>query len=834
MDQDETEVDIDAPNDEQPEIVDNGDGTTTVAMADQAATPESEWFGNLATVINGDELLMLGNKYLELIDEDTKDREPRDKQYADGLSKTGIAEPAPGGASFEGASRATHPVLAEAYIDFSARAIKELFPPDGPVRTKITGKQNKEKTDRATRKAAYMNWQLTQQIPGYRSELEKLLTQLPAGGTQFFKLFWDESKNRPDAEFVPIDFYILPYNAKNFRSTQRKFEKMELSELEFENRVYSGMYRDLSLGKPSGVDLDKTKSEQQTAKIEGKTDDHTDNDDIRLCYEGVIFEIIAGDDKAPDDRPVPYRITIEHSTGNVLSLYRAWREEDENFEEIENIVDWNFIPWRGALGIGLPQLIGGLADAATGSLRCLLDGGLAATSLTLLKLKGLPGGSNNSVQPTEATEIDAAGQDDIRKIAMPMPFNGPSPVLFELLGFITQAAAGVVATAEEKIADASNNMPVGTTLALIEQGSKVFSAIHARLHDSQRRVLEVLHRLNRDHMPERVEFGSDPQDYVTREDFEGFMDVAPVSDPNIFSEAQRFAQIQAVLQMITQRAAAMPGAPTIFDEQAAYARAFEMMKIPDYEEILPEKPKATPKNPAEENIDIVMGKPVEAYEGQDHQAHIQVLLDFAQSPVLGLSPIIAPHFMPAALNHLQQHVILLYKELINTEAQQVLGAPIPEDDEDSRPVSEAQAKASATAIAALGKAIEKVPAIVQQGMQMMQQMMPKPPLDPAVQVAAQDVQNRHQLGMAKIQADTQKSAQQAQTNAQDVMTKRADTLQQAHMKAAGDLQRAILDNKTDIITALIHEMGGHVAQMHDLAAQADMAVQEKPEQQGAA
>lgn len=749
LDEQTVEVD-DQPT---PEVTDLGDGNSEVLMdSPGGGTDPHEFTANLADVLPDSVLDSLAEKYLKLIDIDVEARKPRDKQYADGLKRTGIAEPAPGGASFEGASRATHPVLAEAYVDFAASSIKELFPPNGPVRSKIEGKPNREKIDKATRKSAFMNWQLTNQVKEYRSELEKLLTQLPAGGTQFSKIYWSEDKKRISTEFVPIDDFILPYNAKNFYDCQRKFHKMSLSPLIVDRRIDSGKYRDWLLPKASGASFTETEAEKQTAKIEGKQDDHFSDDQDRIVYEGVIYDIIEGDDQAPD-RDVPYVITIDEENRKVLALYRDWKEGDEEYQELEYTVDYNFIPWRGALGIGLPQLIGGLADSLTGSLRAILDSALIANSATALKLKGAPSGNNNSIEITQATEIDALGSDDIRKIAMPLPFPGPSPVLFQLIGFLEAAAKGVVSTSEEKIADATNNMPVGTALALIEQGAKVFSAIHARLHDSQRRALEIIHRLNAEHLPDRVQFGTDPEDYVTRQDFEGQMDVHPVSDPNIFSETQRFAQTQAIVQMITQLAPVAPQVTQMNNLHALFKRAYQQMKIPDYEEILPEIPTAIPTNPVDENVDLVMGKPVKAFEKQDHQAHIQVHLDFAQSPFFGQSPAMPPQYLTNTLNHIQDHLLVFYAELMKQDSG-TQGA-------DSPNAAEAMAKSSAVVAQAMQVAFEKIPELMQKAVQMIKANAPKPPPDPKVALQAQKLQSDGQLSQGKLSLAAQKQKDDA-------------------------------------------------------------------------
>ena len=816
-----TDIDVDPADiaETPPDEVPSDDGQTTTVTVDSDVAPgvnqEGEFYANLAETLSDDELNDLAEKYLNLIDEDIEARKKRDDQYADGLKKTGIAEPAPGGASFEGASRATHPVLAESYVDFAASSIKELFPPNGPVRSKIEGKPNHEKTERANRKTSFLNWQLTEQVKSYRGELERLLTQLPAGGTQFFKLWWNEDKKRIDAEFIPIDDFILPYNAKNYYDCQRRFIRLHLSELDIERKINSGDYRDWSLPAASAGAMEDTKAAKQTAKIEGKEDNYSTDDVDRFAYEGVIYDQI-GDAKAPEDRAVPYIITIDHDTRKVLGLYRNWEESDTaTYSEIEYIVDYNFIPWRGAYGIGLPQLIGGLSDALTGALRALLDSALIANSATALKVKGTPSGSSNSIDVTQVTEIDTMG-DDIRKMAMPLPFPGPSPVLFELLGFLTQAAKGVVSTAEEKIAEASNQMPVGTALALIEQGAKVFSSIHARLHDSQRRALEIIHRLNKEHLPEKLQFGSDPDDYVMKADFEGPMDVRPVSDPNIFSETQRFAQVQAIFQTLTQLATVGPQLQPVLQAtginlHALLKRSFELMKFPDYEEILPDIPSANPTDPCDENIALAMGGPVKAFEGQDHQAHIQVHADFATSPFFGLSPAMSPTFGVHMMNHIQDHLFTFYQELMKQNS----GMTAQPQGNNSPQAAEALAKSSAVVAKAMDIAFAKIPGLMQQGIQHIKAMQPKPPPDPMVAVAAQNVQMQGQLGQAKIAQQAKDTAADIQQKTQSAMLDHDEAIQKAHIQAAADLEKAARDNDTARWIAILKELSGHVTQLRD-------------------
>lgn len=828
-DQATTSVEIDekaigdaAPDDEQ--ISDDG-LTTTILLEGEGKTSSKEHFENLAETLPETELDKLAEKYLDLIDQDMQDRKKRDDMQAAGLEKSGVSGPAPGGAGFEGASKVTHPVLIESYIDFAAQSIKELMPPNGPVRMKIEGKPNKEKMDRAKRKSAFMNWQLTRQIQSYRPELERLLTQLPVGGSQYMKGYQNMSRGCPDFEFIPIDDMVLPFHARNFFDLSRKFHRMKLSDFTYERRIASGQYRDLELPRSYGADFDKSKSAQVRDKIEGKDNSGSSQEtEERIAFEGCVYLDNIGDPVAPSDDAVPYIITIDEESRRVLALYRNWDESDDKYREIDYIVDFTFIPWDGIFGLSLLQCMGGLPDAMTGSLRALLDSALINNMPGAFKLKGNPSGASLSTSPTQVTEVDALGQDDIRKIYMPIPFNPPSPMLFQLLGFLTSAAQEVVGTAEEKIADAGNNMPVGTALALIEQGAKVFSAIHARMHDSQRRILEILHRLNRDHLPDgKVKFGSDDEDYVTREDFEGSMDVRPVSDPNIFSEAQRFAQIQFVVQTLIGlgQVPALAGAVQKVDMRALLARAFEQAKIPDYEEFLPEDPKAEPLNPVDENILMVMGKPVKAYAGQNHEAHIQVLLDFSKNPLFGQSPIIAGKFVTAGLNHLQDHILVWYEEMMKRDAATAMGKQLDDVEWDDDPESSvALAKSTAVVDQAAQLAFGKIPPLIQAAMQLLQQNAPKPPQDPMVGVAMQEVQGKQQIAQGQLslkQQQVQADAQAKLTLAQQKAAEFQGKMQAAQQEYDLKMQELGINAQTQIRTAELQSQTDIAKTVHDNA-----------------
>jgi hypothetical protein len=658
------------PSEVEEEVIELDDGSVVVNFKPKESPNENpEFYANLAEVLDESVLQSLAIEYLDYIDVDQESRKQRDKQYEEGLRRTGLGKDAPGGATFDGASKVVHPVMAEACVDFAASSSKELLPPDGIVKSNIKGEADNIKEEAAARKVEFLNWQLSEQIPEYRDEMEQLLTQLPLGGSQFLKWRFDIEQKRPTCEWVAIDNILLPYASTNFYTSPRVTEVQDITEDTFLQRVETGIYLDIDSTYSSDAPLnDQTQSQKANNKIEGKEEPSKNIDGLRRIYEITCFMRL-DDDPETEGRRAPYILTVDETTSKVLALYRNWEANDEKLEKLDWYVEFKFIPWRGAYAIGLPQLIGGLSAALTGSLRALLDAAHINNSQTMLKLKGgRIGGQSDRIEPTQVIEIEGApGVDDVRKIAMPMPFNPPSSVLFNLLGWLTDAAKGVVTTAEEKIGDASNNMPVGTTQALIEQGAKVFSSIHARLHRSQAKSLAIISRINHWYLQDMDnQSGSE----IEVRDFAQNSDIRPVSDPNIFSETQRLAQNQALLQMATQGNQIQPG---LFDMRSVYRRVMEQLKIPGIEEIMPNPLGANESNPALENVSMTMGRPAAAYPDQDHIAHIKIHLDYANDPAYGGNPVIGPTFSPHALEHIKQHLTLHYLQSMRAYVAQAAG-----------------------------------------------------------------------------------------------------------------------------------------------------------------
>jgi hypothetical protein len=776
-----SDIEVELPEEKTP-YVENEDGS--VDVTDLEAVPEisGEFLQNLAEVLDDSELNSLASDLVDLVEKDKESRKKRDEQYEEGLRRTGLGDDAPGGAEFDGASKVVHPVLAEACVDFSSRAIKELFPATGPVRRQQFDELTGPSVERADRKVKYMNWQLTTQMEEYRAELEQLLTQLPMGGSQFQKFWYDERFKRPRCEFVPVDEILLPFSSNCFYTAPRATHRQLITKYEFRERVESGLYRDIFISSP-GSTPERSETSQANDKIEGREDNGYNEDGLRAILEIYTWQVIEGDELA-GGAYVPYIITIDEDTEDVLAIYRNWAEGDPLFIKLDWFVEWKFIPWRGAYGIGLPHLIGGLSAALTGSLRALLDSAHINNAATMLKLRsGRVVGQNTQVDVTQICEIEGpASIDDIRKLAMPMPFNPPSPVLAQLMESMYALAKGVVATAEEKIGQVGDRTPVGTTMALIEQGSTTYSAIHARLHESQKKALSILHRIDA-----TFPLAEGPVQ-VTQEDFIGPMDTIPVSDPSIFSEAQRFAQTQATVQMAQDQSVK-------WDKYKLYRRALKQMRVDNPDEILPPPPVPVSADPATENAAAVAGQQILAQMPQDHSAHVMGHLTYVSSPIQLQNPLIPAQALMGILNHIGQHIQMWEIMVTQQMAQkiQMSGAMLTPDQLSAAAIQQAQ-QALAPQVLPWLQQIAQLQAELQK-------RTPPPQLPPEVQatlqIAQAETQRKAQYdqGMLQVrQLEVQQSAQLDQAEMQQEQVRLLMDKQQAQFDQQLEAQRLMIES----------------------------------------
>ncbi len=760
-------------DEEDSDVEDTEDGGAVVRLEnEEQARAAAEHFANIVDEVDPAELKTAVSDLLDKIDKDKEAREKRDKQYEEGLRRTGLGDDAPGGAQFTGANKVVHPMLVEACVDFSARFMKEMFPPSGPVKSKILGEQTKDKVDKAQRKAEFMNWQCTEQMPELRCELEQLSTQLPLGGGQYLKAMWSPQYKRPTVEFIAIDDIYLPFAATNFYTAERKTHVQYITAAEYQRRVKAGMYRDVDLGPPD--DPEFSAATRANDKIEGRKDTAYNEDGLR-----TVFEVYTSLDFG--DGPEPYILSIDKSSGAALSLYRNWEPDDAQRKELEWIIEFPFVPWRGAYPIGLTHMIGGLSGAATGALRALLDSAHIQNVPTLLKLKGGPGGQTLNVQPTEVVEMEGGALiDDVRKLAMPLPFNGPSPTLFQLLGFLVDAGKGVVQTSFEKLSDQNPNQPVGTTLALIEQGMVVFSAIHSRLHAAMERLFRVLHRINSAYLTHEVLEAYDSGLEVKPEDFDGPMDVIPVSDPAIFSETQRFAQVQAIIQRAAQ-------APAMYDARKVEEMFLRAMKIPA-RDVLQPVPGQDDVDPVSENVAAAMGRPIYVLPKQDHLAHLRTHLAFLRSPLFGSNPVMQKTFLFPISQHLRDHLLNYYLTESHEAVKRATDAELIPDEADDqvRVILQVQQVIEQQ----LGSFAQELAAIDQAA----QQFRPQPPMPPdnSMQIAQMNMQLQQQLSQQRAQLDQARLAQDAQMKQLALQQKAqsdAAQLQEKQQDRAAELQR---------------------------------------------
>lgn len=720
-----------------PDVEDTDDGGAIVALDEDtpATADQNDFYKNLAADLDQNELNTLALDLIEKIDYDKECRKERDKQQEEAIKRTGLGNEAPGGAQFEGANKVVHPMLTKAIVEFESRAIGELMPPEGPVKDFIPGTTTKQRLEKARRKKTYMNWQFKVQMPEFRAELEQLLTQLPLGGSQYLRLVYDHRKQRPVPIFVPIDDVYLPYAASSFYSAERLTYIEHITKFEFQNRVKSGQYIDpegVAEEAPSNQVPEVSESEKATQAIEGKTSDAYNADGLRDIYEVMCYA-----EFEEEQEFAPYLISVCAYTHKILSVVRNWEEEDEKREPMFWMIEFGFVPWRGVYHIGLGHMIGWLSGAATGALRALLDSAHVNNLPTLMKLKGtnLSGQSVNMAALT-INEIEGGiATDDIRKLLMAVPFNPPSSTLVELLGLLIKEGGDTVKTAMENLSEQNSaNMPVGTTLALIEQGMKVLAAIHQRMHQSMDMVIKVLHRINRMYVTTEEIKDETGELMALRKDFQAPLDVVPVSDPQIFSDVQRFAQIQ----MVAARAAGNP----LYDQRKVEELILERTKIPNAKELLIPEQKPQEMNPVNENVAASLGRPIAAFPEQDHLAHLQVHLDFLQSQFFGYLSVIAPNFVPAIMSHIREHVVLWYVnaafDLVEGELQKE-GMTVEEvmkqkDPEVKRDLEQLLAQASPGLIKQGEKLFGQYPEILAKALEVQKQYAP-PMQDPALQIA---------------------------------------------------------------------------------------------------
>jgi hypothetical protein len=766
------------------EIEEEDDGSVLVDF-----DPEGDFGGedgafdrNLAEEMDRGELGSVANDLLSQYESAKESRGDWEEEYSKGLELLGFKyeeRTMP----FRGATGVTHPLLAEAATQFQAQAFNELLPPEGPVRTYVMGEITKEKEQQSKRVKDFMNYYLTNVAMEYTPEFDQMLFYLPLAGSTFKKVYFDENLERVVSKFVPAEHLIVPYDAADLETAPFVAQVVRMAANDVRKLQVSGFYRDVPVH-PSQEK--QTDIKQTTDEIEGTNPSMIDYD-VTLLEFHVDLDLIGYEDRDEDGEEtgimLPYVVTVCEDTGEVLSIRRNYRQEDQKRRKIQYFVHYKFLPGFGFYGLGLIHTIGGLSRTATAALRQLIDAGTLSNLPAGFKARGLRIRDNDEpLQPGEFRDVDSPG-GAIRDSLMPLPFKGPDATLFNLLGFVVQAGQRFATITDLKVGDGNQQAAVGTTVAMLEQGARVMSAVHKRLHYAMKQEFKLLARVMAESLPPEYPYsvaGADQS--VFAQDFDDRVDVIPVSNPNIFSQSQRIMLAQTQMQLAMQ-------APELHDIYEAYRRMYEALGVRDIDKILKpkEETEAQPKDPATENIDALNQLELQAFEGQNHDAHIMSHLVFGASGLVAQMPMVAM----ALQKHLMDHVRLKATEAVMAQVGQ-MGAVEQMPPEMQVQIEAAIAMQIAQELQALRQLNDQITGQGQQGP------------DPLVALKEQELQLRAQKDQAQIAQDAaeldldrQKAAERAREfqarldqNQQLTMTKLQATAERERARIAAQVAMA--------------------------------------------
>ena len=632
-----------------------------VADGLEVETEQYDHMANLAEIIDDDVLGEISSELRSLYEEDMESREDWEEAYTKGLDLLGIkyqerTQP------FEGASGVTHPLIAESVTQFQAQAYKELLPAGGPVKTQVLGSKTMEKEAQASRVKNFMNYQVTEVMEEFDPDTDQMLFYLPLSGSTFKKVYFDPTKARAVSAFVPAEDLVVSYSATDLNTAPRVTHVLRMDGNQLRKMQVAGIYKDVEVTVDDNVDDQvRDKVDELEGLSKGYTDDiHTVLEmHVDLDLEG--FEDI-GADGQPTEIKLPYVVTIDHGSGEILSITRNYDANDSLKRKRQYFVHYKFLPGLGFYGFGLIHMIGGLGRAATSILRQLIDSGTLANLPSGFKARGIRiRNDDEPLSPGEFRDIDAPG-GDIRNSIIPLPFKEPSGTLAQLLASLIEGGRRFVSIADQQIGDGakSGDMPVGTTVALLERGMKVMSAIHKRLHYAQKTEFRLLARIFAENLPPvyPYEVAGAPSE-IKAQDFDGRVDVIPVSDPNIFSMSQRVTLAQTQLQLAQSN-------PQIHNLHEAYKRMYQALEVQNIDEILPAKKEPKPTSPSIENAKGMQGELLTAFQQQDHDAHIMAHIVFMKLPLVSTSPNIYAIFM----GHLQDHVSMKARLTVMAQVQE--------------------------------------------------------------------------------------------------------------------------------------------------------------------
>jgi hypothetical protein len=643
----------------EAEITELEDGSVDVNF-DPDALKESEaadFNANLADFVDERELGYLSSTLYQNYQDYKSSRKDWEKSYTQGLELLGFkyenrTEP------FAGASGATHPVLAEAVTQFQALAYKELLPANGPVRTQIIGVQTPEKTQQSNRVKDFMNYQLMDQMKEYEPEFDQMLFYLPLAGSAFKKVYYDDLLERAVSKFVPADDLIVPYTATSLDDAEAIIHRIKISENELRKQQVAGFYRDVEL--KAGHD-NLTDVEKKELELEGTVKTGRDDDIFTLLECHVNLDLEGFEDVGPDGEPtgikLPYIVTLEENSREVLSIRRNYEQNDPKKSKIQYFVHFKFLPGLGFYGFGLIHMIGGLSRTATSALRQLLDAGTLSNLPAGFKQRGIRIRDDaQSIQPGEFRDVDAPG-GNIRDAFMTLPFKEPSQTLLQLMGVVVSAGQRFASIADLQVGDGNQQAAVGTTVALLERGSRTMSAIHKRIYSALKNEFKILSRVFRLYLP--AEYPYDVvggQKMIKQSDFDDRVDILPVADPNIFSQTQRISLAQTELQLAMSN-------PQMHNLYQAYRNMYEAIGVKDVDTVLIRPQPPQPKDPALEHIDSLAGKPFQAFPGQDHRAHMTAHLNFMATNMARNNPTV----MASLEKNIFEHISLMAQEQVEIE-----------------------------------------------------------------------------------------------------------------------------------------------------------------------
>ena len=732
---------------ENPDEVNIGMGDIEINLKPEKETAK-DFDANLADFMDDSDLDTLGQDLVEDFGKDIQDRKEWIKTYVDGLKLLGLqyedrTEP------WQGACGVFHPMLTESVVRFQSEAMMETFPAMGPVKTQIVGAVDLLREEAAARVREDMNYQLTEVMTEYRPEHEKMLWSLPLAGSAFKKVYYDPSKGRQMAVFIPAEDIVVPYGARDLETAERVTHVMRKTENEVRKLQEAGFYSDVELGEP-GYELDDI--EKQKAEEQGMS--ALNDDRYRILEMHVDLDLPGYEHKDKKGKEtgiaLPYVVTVEKGTCKVLAIRRNWYEDDELHIKRQHFVHYQYIPGFGFYGYGLIHLIGGYAKSATMLIRQLVDAGTLSNLPGGLKSRGLRiKGDDTPIQPGEFRDVDVPS-GSIRDNILPLPYKEPSQVLFALFQNIVQEGRAFASSGDMNVSDMSTNAPVGTTLALLERTLKVMTAVQARLHYTMKQEFRLLKVIIADYTPDEYEY--EPEDAgrkAKKSDYDS-TDVIPVSDPNAATMAQKIVQYQAVLQLAQS-------APQLYDLPLLHRQMIEVLGIKNASKLVPTEDDAVPTDPVQENQNLLTMKPVKAFIEQNHEAHIQAHMAAIQNPkiqqLMQMNPM-AQQIMAAAMAHINEHIAFEYRK----QVEMAIGMPLPNEEQNKQvPPEMADQIAMMTAQASQQLTQQAQQQAAQQ--QAQQQMQ-----DPIVQMQMQELQLKQQ----DLQLKQQKQAMDAAAKADQI------------------------------------------------------------------